>query len=230
MNFWQHGKRRLLMRQNSEIMVIPQWIGGRAYLSPGERLLDVCEPASGQVLRRLPLAGTREIASALAAARAALPAWQALNPVQRQAPLAALAAALAGYAEHFAGLLAAESGISAAAAAQAIVDGAKTLACGEVAEKVSGNEVVLLPASKDFVAVLAALKAHLLAGHCLLLRADVDEIPGVLFALCELSGRAQWPAGVVNLIYAPASDALAGDAALCATVLATAAATTGATA
>ncbi|MBK8385578.1 MAG: aldehyde dehydrogenase family protein [Candidatus Accumulibacter sp.] len=98
------------MTATDEILAIPLWINGHAYLTMAPAFLDVCDPRNGQVRRRTPLCGELEARAAVEAARAALAAWSAQTVGQRAALLAALGDALAEYGGHFAALIAEETG------------------------------------------------------------------------------------------------------------------------
>ncbi|MGB9130523.1 MAG: aldehyde dehydrogenase family protein, partial [Thiobacillus sp.] len=52
------------------------WINGQRVPSHGGRMGDVFNPATGNVIRRVPLASQSDIDAAVAAARAAFPAWR----------------------------------------------------------------------------------------------------------------------------------------------------------
>jgi hypothetical protein len=54
---------------------IPMWINGHAFLTVTDDFFDVVNPATGEAVHRVPLAGAGEAAEAVAAARAAQPAW-----------------------------------------------------------------------------------------------------------------------------------------------------------
>ncbi|MDE3720941.1 CoA-acylating methylmalonate-semialdehyde dehydrogenase [Nocardiopsis sp. N85] len=55
---------------------VTHWIGGRRYEGPAERQGDIHNPASGLVTGTVDLAGQKEVDAAVAAARAAFPAWR----------------------------------------------------------------------------------------------------------------------------------------------------------
>ena len=57
-------------------------IGG-AFVSPDAPTLDVYNPSSGVIISRVPLSGARDVDAAVAAARAALPAWSA-TPIKER--------------------------------------------------------------------------------------------------------------------------------------------------
>ncbi len=55
---------------------IPLWINGRTFAPAAARMGDVYNPATGQVIRRVPYAGADTVDAAVKAATAALPAWR----------------------------------------------------------------------------------------------------------------------------------------------------------
>jgi betaine-aldehyde dehydrogenase len=67
-------------------------------------VLDVLNPATEQVLARQPLAGADEVDEAVAAARAAAPAWRALAPADRARLLRRLAGKIDDHREELAQL------------------------------------------------------------------------------------------------------------------------------
>jgi malonate-semialdehyde dehydrogenase (acetylating)/methylmalonate-semialdehyde dehydrogenase len=62
--------------------VIPHWIAGRRE-EAGARFGEVYDPATGRVTGLVPLADAERVESAVAAARAAFPAWRATPALQR---------------------------------------------------------------------------------------------------------------------------------------------------
>src|SRR5579884_2713344 len=56
-----------------------KWVSAEA--ATGE--LDVTNPATGEVLARVPLSGRADLDAAVAAARAALPEWRAVSVIAR---------------------------------------------------------------------------------------------------------------------------------------------------
>ncbi|MBL8261410.1 MAG: CoA-acylating methylmalonate-semialdehyde dehydrogenase [Xanthomonadaceae bacterium] len=61
---------------------IPHHIAGQA-IDTGHRHADVFDPATGAVARRVPLASTDDVRTAVDAAQAAFPAWAATTPLNR---------------------------------------------------------------------------------------------------------------------------------------------------
>jgi malonate-semialdehyde dehydrogenase (acetylating)/methylmalonate-semialdehyde dehydrogenase len=64
-------------------LTIPLWINGQRTESRGSRSADVTNPATGDVIRRVPLANRADVNSAVAAARAAFPGWRDTTPLRR---------------------------------------------------------------------------------------------------------------------------------------------------
>ena len=63
--------------------ILQNYIGGRWTPAQASGLLDVTNPASGEILARVPLSGLAEIDAAAAAASAALPDWRARSVGER---------------------------------------------------------------------------------------------------------------------------------------------------
>src|SRR4051795_6229403 len=72
--------------------------------------LDVIEPATEQVLERIPRAGVEEVDAAVARARAVFPAWRAVAPADRARLLLRLSAVLEEHGEELAVLEARNAG------------------------------------------------------------------------------------------------------------------------
>lgn len=179
-------------------MAIPLWINGHAFLTVAESFFDVVDAKSGEAIRRVPLCGAAEAVEAAAAAKAALPAWADFDPAARQAALATLADALEGYAGHFAKLLGQETGKSESEAAAEVAAAVAALRAA-VPAAVGGVVAVVADAGRP-LAALAEIAAPMLAGGATVVCKPSPKAPSAVFALCELSARAGWPAGVLNLL------------------------------
>jgi malonate-semialdehyde dehydrogenase (acetylating)/methylmalonate-semialdehyde dehydrogenase len=62
---------------------LPLWIGGRAMAAQTQRYGEVTNPATGEVVRHVPLGNAADVDAAVASARAALPAWKAYPALRR---------------------------------------------------------------------------------------------------------------------------------------------------
>ena len=112
-------------------------IGGK--LVGGNLTLDVINPATGGVLEVAPRADEAQLNQAVAAAKAAFPAWSALSFAERGAALGKIADALEARADEFARLLTQEQGKPIAQATGEVMGaivGLRTFAAAEVGTKV----------------------------------------------------------------------------------------------
>ncbi|MCC6193804.1 MAG: CoA-acylating methylmalonate-semialdehyde dehydrogenase [Burkholderiales bacterium] len=62
---------------------LPLWIGGKPAAAHTKRYGEVTNPATGEVVRHVPLADGADVDAAVAAADAAFPAWRAHPPLRR---------------------------------------------------------------------------------------------------------------------------------------------------
>ena len=189
------------MTESDEILAIPLWINGHAYLTMAPAFFDVRDVRSGKVRRRTPLCGAAEALATVESACNALPAWAALTAEARATLLAALADALAGYAEHFAGLIAEETGKDAVAAAAEVSAALQVLRTATASTVATGGGVVAV-VSDDRAPLLGPLQQAapaLLAGATLVLKPS-PKAPSAAFALAELTARSGFPGGVVNIL------------------------------
>ena len=194
------------MQLSDEAPVIPLWINGRAFLTLAPAFQEVRNPANGRLLRRTPLCGAVEAQKAVVAAQSAVAGWEALGEPVRVVLLGALADRLAGYAGHFAGLIAEESGMPIELA-EAEVDetvlllrnarsgGASSLEIGMagVVGVVGSGEKPLLGSMR--VAVPA------LAGGAAVIFRPAPKAPSALFALAELTARCGFSGGVFSIVH-----------------------------
>ena len=186
---------------------IPLWINGHAFLTVTESFYDVVSPLTGEAVRRVPLCGADEARAAVAAAVGAQAAWSALAEGERQRLLDALAEALDRYTGHFAKLVREETGCSEEAARDEVGDAVAALRAPSLAE---GGLVGLVVDATRPLAGFAAAAAPALRGGATLVVKPSPKAPSAVFALCELSSRAAWPDGVLNLLQgdAPAIEGL----------------------
>lgn len=178
-------------------MAVPLWINGRAFLTVTDEFFDVVDPAKGEAIRRVPLCGADEAAEAVRAAVAAAPAWAALGADDRLSHLAALAKALDDYTGHFAKLIREETGKDEAAAVgevQAAVAALRSPLTGE-----PGVLVAISDAGRPLAGLVEQAAPVLAAGGTVVLKPSA-KAPGAAYAFCELSARAGWPGGVLNLV------------------------------
>ncbi|HWF31343.1 MAG TPA: aldehyde dehydrogenase family protein [Solirubrobacteraceae bacterium] len=181
------------------------------------------EPATEAVLEQVPRAGVREVDAAVARARAAFPAWRALDPGARAARLRALADALEDRLEELALLEARNAGkpIGDARGEMAMVvdtfryyAGAPERLLGDTIPVAGGQAwtvreplgVVGLIVPWNFPLAIASWKLApaLAAGNAVVLKpAELTPLSALRFAAIAL--EAGIPEGVVNVVAGPGS-------------------------
>lgn len=90
--------------------VLENYINGAWVRSSGSTLLDVKNPATGEVLARVPLSTAADVGEAVRAAEEAFPAWSATPPVQRARYLFKLKALFDEHKEEVAAICTSEHG------------------------------------------------------------------------------------------------------------------------
>jgi malonate-semialdehyde dehydrogenase (acetylating) / methylmalonate-semialdehyde dehydrogenase len=89
---------------------VGHWIGGKPSLGASLRRQTVWNPATGQVARQVLLAEAADVQAAVAAAKAAQPAWGDMPPIRRARVLNAFLALLNEHRDTLAAMITAEHG------------------------------------------------------------------------------------------------------------------------
>ena len=186
-------------------------------------MLSVVEPATEEVLAEVPRAGVEETDAAVAAARAAFPAWAAVGPVDRAALLRGLADALADHGDDLATLEARNAGKPIADARGEmgmVVETFRYYAAGP--ERLLGDTipvaggvamsfreplgVVGLIVPWNFPLVIASWKVApaLAAGNTIVLK-PAELTPLTAVRLEGIALEAGLPEGVLNVVVGPGS-------------------------
>ncbi|MBE1558369.1 aldehyde dehydrogenase (NAD+) [Nonomuraea africana] len=125
-------------------------IGGRLVPSADGRTLDSVNPATGEVWARVPAGGKADAEAAVAAARAALPAWSGMPALGRAHVLRQVAAVFAEHAEELATIETRDNGRILRDTLRRDLPGMRflwELAAGQVIDAVRGDTVILGPDS-----------------------------------------------------------------------------------
>jgi acyl-CoA reductase-like NAD-dependent aldehyde dehydrogenase len=183
--------------------------------------IEVVEPATEEVMARIPAAGVEETDAAVAAAKAAFPAWRAVSPGDRAALLRRLADALEDRHEELAVLEARNAGKPIGDARGEIgmvvetfryYAGAPERLLGDTIPVAGGVDmtfreplgVVALIVPWNFPLTIASWKMApaLAAGNTLVLKpAELTPLSALRFA--EIALEAGIPEGVVNVVAGP---------------------------
>ncbi|GAB2841718.1 aldehyde dehydrogenase family protein [Actinocorallia aurea] len=191
------------------------WIDGKAVPASGA-LIDVTDPATGEVVAQIPEGTAADVDAAVEAARAAFPAWSATAPEERAAVLQRVADGMKAHAEEIATTISAEMGapISLARNAQAALPVLATEASITAAadfpwtEQRANSLIVreaigvvgaITPWNFPLQQLVTKVVPALLAGNTVVLKpSEVAPLSARVFA--EITTEAGLPDGVLNLV------------------------------
>ncbi|MGP9502026.1 aldehyde dehydrogenase family protein [Specibacter sp. AOP5-B1-6] len=196
----------------------PMWIGGEEVASAGGEWRNVDNPARREtVIARVPAGNEADVDRAVAAARAAFPAWRAQHFSGRSKALLAIADELEARTEEFARLTALDTGNALRTQARpeattmvsmfryfAGVAGevkGTTLPAGENQLQYTrieplGVVAAILPWNSPLMIAAFKIPAALAAGNTVIMKA-ADDAPLTILLLAEVCNR-HLPPGVVN--------------------------------
>lgn len=182
---------------------------------------EIRDPANGEVLGLLPLAGVDDIQRATDAAARAFSGWRAMCAIERARILLKIAARLREKSTSLAAVITREQGKTLGEAAGEIASTADTFEwMAEEGKRIYGRTVpsrihgaeqlvTLEPvgpiaafAPWNYPAVLASRKvAAALAAGCTVVLKPAEETPGIMVAIAKLCVECGLPPGVLNVLY-----------------------------
>jgi aldehyde dehydrogenase (NAD+) len=178
--------------------------------------IDVVNPATEEVIDRVPAGAPDDVEAAVAAARRAFPSWSAMDPAERAKLLAAAAQLVERRADDFARTIATDMGspLGFARKVQTLMPAGVLASYARLAEhhpreSRTGNSLVV----KEPVGVVAAITpwnyplhqvvakvAPALAAGCTVVLKPSEVAPLAAYALTEVFHEVGLPAGVFNLV------------------------------
>ncbi|WP_326751872.1 aldehyde dehydrogenase family protein [Streptomyces hirsutus] len=192
------------------------YIDGAWRPAAGPDVIEVVNPADGQVIATVPAGTVEDVDAAVRAARAALPAWAATPSAERAARLAALRDVLVARQDEIAQTVTAELGAPLklsqtvhAAVPIAVAGSYAELAATYPFEERTGNSTVLHEPVGVVGAItpwnyplhqIVAKAAPALAAGCTIVVKPAEDTPLVARLLAEAVHEAGVPAGVFNLV------------------------------
>ncbi|MDQ2820561.1 MAG: NAD-dependent succinate-semialdehyde dehydrogenase [Pseudomonadota bacterium] len=202
------------------------YIDGRFHGTESRRSQDVCNPATGAVLGRLPWAEPADIDAAIQAAHAAFLGWRHESPVVRSDILRRVAALARTRADAIAGAITQDNGKPFADAHAEVINGAEHLDWhAEEGRRVYGRVVpprqkgVRQLVVREPVGVCAAISpwnfpfgqamkkiAAALAAGCTVILKGPSESPSAIVAMAHLFHDAGLPAGAFNIVWGVSAD------------------------
>jgi malonate-semialdehyde dehydrogenase (acetylating)/methylmalonate-semialdehyde dehydrogenase len=205
----------------SGVRTLQNYVGGAWVASASTEIQEVRNPATDELLARVPLSAASDVDAAVQAARAAYPAWRRTPPQERTRPLFRLRALMEQHREELARLIVTEMGKTlddARGEVQRGIDNVET-ACGtpssmmgysledgaaagideEVVFQPLGVFAAITPFNFPFMIAFWFWPYAVATGNTFVLKPS-EQDPGVqqrVFALIEQAG---FPPGVMNLV------------------------------
>src|SRR5215216_4287602 len=204
-----------------EIETLKNYVGGRWVEAMATATQEVRNPATDDVLTRVPLSNAADVDTAVAAASAAFPSWRATPPSERARYFFKLRHLLEEHREELARLIVTEMGKTlddARGEVQRGIDNVET-ACGipslmmgygledgaargideEVVFQPLGVFAAITPFNFPFMIAFWFLPYAVACGNTFVLKPS-EQDPSVQLRVFELMEQAGFPPGVVNLV------------------------------
>lgn len=206
--------------QAVDVRVLRNYIGGAWVASSDPALLDVENPATGQLLARTPLSTAADVDQAVAAARRAFPGWRDTTVSARCEPLHKLAAMLRNDSEKIACILSREMGkslpdaraemkrnienVDVACGMPTMIQGTNVQDCGagidaEVIRVPIGVFGMIAPFNFPAMVPFWFLPYAVASGNTFVLKCS-EQVPITMQLQFEMIDRCGFPPGVVNLV------------------------------
>ncbi|TCS71697.1 methylmalonate-semialdehyde dehydrogenase [acylating] [Sulfuritortus calidifontis] len=202
------------------VQTLKLWIAGKPVAAQSDRTAEVCNPATGEVIRRVPLAGKADIDAAVAAAKAAFPAWRDTTPLRRARLLTRFRELMEQHREELARLASEEHGKTLEDAAGSVqrgieviefASGVPHLLKGEQAEDVGrgidchsllqpvGVCAGITPFNFPVMVPLWMFPVAIACGNTFVLKPS-EKVPSCSLRMAELLREAGLPDGVFNVV------------------------------
>src|SRR5579863_6866552 len=199
---------------------VPNYINGQWQDSIADEWQDVANPATGELLARVPLSDASEVTRAIEAAAAAFPGWRRTPPEDRIQPLFKLKVLLEEHLEDFGRLITQENGKTLAEAKGEMRRAIENVevACGipslmqgyNLEDVAHGIDETMIRQPLGVVAAITPfnfpgmipfwfLPYAIACGNTLVLKPS-ERVPLTMRLAFELLGKTGLPKGVVNLV------------------------------
>ena len=200
---------------------LPLWIGGKAVAASGTRTGNVTNPATGEVIRKVPMANAADVDKVVAAATQAFEQWRDTPPLRRARVLTRFRELLEANREEFARLITQEHGKTLADAAGSLqrgievvefASGVPHLLKGEHAEDVGrgidchsmlqplGVCAGITPFNFPVMVPLWMFPVAIACGNTFILKPS-EKDPSPSLRMAELAKEAELPDGVLNVVH-----------------------------
>ncbi|GGP02673.1 aldehyde dehydrogenase family protein [Nonomuraea glycinis] len=192
------------------------WIGGR-HVAGTAALINVVNPATGEVIAQVPAGTTVDVDHAVAAANAAFAGWAATDPAERAQVVGRIADGLRGRTEEIAATITSEMGapITLSRTAQVAFPVAVAASFAALApdfawtEQIGNSLVVrepigvigaITPWNFPLQQIVSKLAPALLAGNTMVFKPS-EIAPLTAAILAEVAAEAGLPPGVFNVVH-----------------------------
>jgi malonate-semialdehyde dehydrogenase (acetylating)/methylmalonate-semialdehyde dehydrogenase len=200
---------------------LTHFISGEPHPGSGERHGEVFNPATGEVSAQVPFASQRDVEAAVAAAKAAFPAWAATPPLKRARVLFKLKELLDRHTDELAAIITAEHGKVLSDARGSVTRGIEVVefACGiphllkgEFTESIGagidshslrqplGVCVGITPFNFPAMVPMWMFPVAVACGNTFVLKPS-ERDPSCSIRLAELAREAGLPPGVLNVLH-----------------------------
>jgi malonate-semialdehyde dehydrogenase (acetylating)/methylmalonate-semialdehyde dehydrogenase len=200
---------------------VPLWIGGRTADAHACRKGPVTNPATGEVVRMVPLCDATDVDAAVRAARAAFPGWRDTGPLRRARILTRFRELLEAHQKELAALVTEEHGkvfLDAMGSVQRGLEvvefatGAPHLLIGAFSESVGGGVDAysvcqplgvcagITPFNFPVMVPLWMMPIALVCGNAFILKPS-EKDPSASIRMAELLQEAGLPDGVFNVVH-----------------------------
>jgi malonate-semialdehyde dehydrogenase (acetylating)/methylmalonate-semialdehyde dehydrogenase len=198
----------------------PNYVDGSWIESSGSELLDVTNPATGEVIAQVPMSGAGEVNAAVEAAAAAFPAWRRTPPEDRIQPLFKLKQLLEEHIDEISRCITEENGktfTEAKAEMRRAIENVE-VACGipmlmqgyNLEDVASGIDEMMIRQPLGVVAAIVPfnfpgmiafwfLPYAIACGNTFVIKPS-ERVPLTMRRIFELLEKTGLPKGVVNLV------------------------------
>jgi malonate-semialdehyde dehydrogenase (acetylating)/methylmalonate-semialdehyde dehydrogenase len=204
-----------------QVGTVPLWIGGKPVTAESTRTGEVTNPATGKVIRHVPMANAADIDRAVDAARRTLPGWRDTPPLRRARVMQKFLSLLYAHSKELARLISEEHGKTIPDAMGSIERGIEVVefACGipqllkgEHSENVGTNIdsytlrqpvgvcAGITPFNFPAMVPMWMFPVAIACGNTFVLKPS-EKVPSASVKMAELFREAGLPDGVLNVVH-----------------------------
>lgn len=206
--------------KGAEPYLTPSFLNNEFIKSESKEWFDIHDPATNNVVARVPQSTESELDEAIASAHKAFPGWRDTSIIKRQGIAFKFAALLRENMDRLAGMIVLEQGKTFADAKGDVLRGLQVAeqACnitndlkGETLEVSTDMETKMIreplgvigsicPFNFPAMVPLWSLPLVLATGNTAVIKPS-ERVPGAAMVICELAAKAGVPPGVINIVH-----------------------------